>query len=163
MLAAGLFLALELNNITSDPDLVTSHDLYIVVLLAIVMVISSWVMIYFLSVVSDPDAIKLTQFANGLKELDTINELTLDNSYLWEGLLYWLVATDISDNVVEELVALGVNQGYILSDESAVSVVSALTEISTTVSTVSTSSDSSSGGGSFGGGDAGSGGGAGGW
>ena len=50
-----------------------------------------------------------------------------------------------------------------VSDESAVSVVSALTEISRTVSRVSARSDFSSGGGSFGGGDAGSGGGAGGW
>lgn len=161
MFIAGFFLFLEL--ITSDPDLVTSHDLHIVIWSAIVMVVGSWVMIYFLSVVSDTDAIRLTQFANRLKELDTINELTLDNSYLWEGLLYWLVATNISDNVVEELVALGVNQGYISSNESAVSVVSTLTEISMTVSTVSTSTDSGSGGGSFGGGDAGSGGGAGGW
>lgn len=163
MYITGIFLFLELNDITSYPDLVTSHDLHIVVWLAIAMVVGSWLMIYFLSVISDTDAIKLTQFANGLEELDTISELTLDNSYLWEGLLYWLVATDISDNAVEELVALGVDQGYISSDESAASVTSALTEISTTVSTVSTSPDSSSGGGSFGGGDAGSGGGAGGW
>lgn len=163
MLIAILFLGLELSDVISDPDFITSHDLHIVVWSAIAMVVGSWLTIYFLSVVSDPDIIKLTQFANGLKELDTISELTLDNSYLWEGLLYWLVATNISDNIVEELVVLGVNQGYISSDESAVSMASALTEISRTVSRVSARSDFSSGGGSFGGGDAGSGGGAGGW
>ena len=163
MLVAGLFLGLELSDVISDPNFITSRDLQIVVWSAIAMVVGSWLTIYFLSVVSDPATIKLTQFANGLKELDTIGELTLDNSYLWEGLLYWLVATNISDNIVEELVALSVKQGYIASDESAVNVASAVTEISRTVSRVSVSSDFSSGGGSFGGGDAGSGGGASGW
>ena len=66
-------------------------------------------------------------------------------------------AVNSSEKVVKIMVF------HISSDEFAVSVTSALTEISTTVSMVSTSSDSSSSGGSFGGGDAGSGGGAGGW
>ena len=163
MIGLGVLVAIMLfADIYIDTDLVTDQDLYRIILLSVAMVIGNWLAIYGLTVVPDADAIPLVQFANGITELDTIKSLQLDNSYLWEDMVYWLVGIGVSDEIVNELVALGVDQGYISSDKSVSELTGGLSSISAVLSDVSAPSGAVDGG-SFGGGDAGSGGGAGGW
>ena len=141
MVGLGVLIAIMLfADIYIDTDLVTDQDLYSIIWLSVAMVIGNWLAIYGLTAVSDADVIPLVQFANGIAELDTIKTLQLDNSYLWEDMVYWLVGIGISDEIVNELVALGVDQDYISSDKSVSELTGCLSSISGVLSDVSTPS-----------------------